>query len=179
MAGDLTVSPALPSVYASSFPVPAQISSAGGAATERFIEFFIATIRNPHTRRAYHRAVTRFFAWCDQVGVEALGALRPLHLATYIEGLGHSHERATVKLHFAALRRLLDWLVTGGFLATNPATSVKGPSLVMTRGKTPVLAAEEVRHLLDSISLTQVEKLTKSIVPDLMGYRDRALIALM
>jgi integrase/recombinase XerC len=39
----------------------------------RFLEFFAATIRNPHTRRAYGRAVAEFLAWCADAGV----TLRP------------------------------------------------------------------------------------------------------
>jgi hypothetical protein len=31
----------------------------------RYVEFFTANIRNPHTRRAYARACGRFFAWCE------------------------------------------------------------------------------------------------------------------
>ncbi len=177
---DLTTRPpALPTIHGKNFVVPDQIASAGSATTERFVEFFIATIRNKNTRRAYHRASLQFFAWCDRAGLAELGGLRPLHLATYIEGLSQTHERATVKLHLAALRRLLDWMVTGGFLDTNPATSVKGPALVMARGKTPVLAAEEVRKLLDSIPLARTPASSGSILPDVAGLRDRALIALM
>lgn len=170
--------PALPTSLGDGLVVPAQISSAGGAATERFVEFFIATIRNPNTRRAYHRAVMRFFAWCDQVGLTEFSDLRALHVATYIETLGQSHERASVKLHLAALRRLLDWMVTGGFLPNNPATSVKGPTLSVRRGKTAVLTAAEVRALLDSIPLTRIDKVGKAEL-DPAGIRDRALIALM
>jgi hypothetical protein len=38
---------------------------------------------------------------------------------------------------------LFDWLVTGGILASNPATSVRGPKHVIKRGKTPVLTADQ------------------------------------
>ena len=78
-----------------------------------------------------------------------------------------------------AIRRLFDWLVTGGFLATNPATSVKGPTLQVRRGKTAVLTAAEVRKLLDNIPLTRTEARSSSTSPDVAGLRDRALIALM
>jgi hypothetical protein len=44
--------------------VPALIADAGDAAARRYVEFFTANIRNPHTRRAYARACGRFFAWC-------------------------------------------------------------------------------------------------------------------
>ena len=50
-------------VLPSDFPVPAIIAAAGGKASEHFLEFFAATIRNKNTRMAYYRAVVRFFAW--------------------------------------------------------------------------------------------------------------------
>ena len=174
----ITTPPALPVFRGESVAIPIQIADAGEAATERFVEFFIATIRNENTRRTYLRAVKRFFSWADQAGLAELDALRPLHVATYIEALGQSHERASVKLHLAALRRLLDWMVTGGYLNTNPATSVKGPALKVRRGKTNVLTAAEVRQLLDNIPLTRVSK-QGQVEPDPAGARDRALIALM
>ena len=40
--------------------VPALVRAAGGRAQTRFWEFFVSNIRNPHTRRAYARAVQEF-----------------------------------------------------------------------------------------------------------------------
>ena len=48
--------------------VPVLIADLGDAAAWRYVEFFTANIRNPHTRRAYARACARFFAWCDDRG---------------------------------------------------------------------------------------------------------------
>ena len=175
---ELTPSLTLPAIRGESIAIPDQIVAAGEAATERFLEFFIATIRNENTRKTYLRAVKRFFAWADQAGLVELDALRPLHVATYIEALSQSHERASVKLHLAALRRLLDWMVTGGYISTNPATSVKGPALQVRRGKTAVLTAAEVRQLLDSIPLTHIDK-SGQVKPEAAGLRDRVLIATM
>ena len=42
--------------------LPRLITSAGDRAGIRFMEFFGANIRNPHTRRAYNRAVADFLA---------------------------------------------------------------------------------------------------------------------
>ena len=39
-----------------------------------------------NTRRAYLRACSRFFAWCEGRGLE-LGTIRSVHIAAYIEGL--------------------------------------------------------------------------------------------
>ena len=58
--------------------------------------------------------------------------------------------------------------MVGQILPFNPASSVRGPRHTVRKGKTPVLAAEEARALLDVID-----------VSTLMGLRDRALIGLM
>ena len=48
---------------------PALITAAGDRAAYRFLEFFTAQIRNPHTRRAYVRAVGAFCAWLEDRGL--------------------------------------------------------------------------------------------------------------
>ena len=42
--------------------LPGIIVAAGERAGVRFLEFFAAAVRNPHTRRAYTRAVGDFLA---------------------------------------------------------------------------------------------------------------------
>ena len=53
-----------------SHPAPALVAAAGERAAYRFLEFFTAQIRNPHTRRAYARAVAEFCAWLDRYGLD-------------------------------------------------------------------------------------------------------------
>lgn len=149
-------------------PVPALVAAAGERAAYRFLEFFAAQIRNPHTRRAYARAVAEFCAWLDGYGLPSITAVGSIHVAAYIEELGRVRSPPTVKQRLAAIRMLFDWLATGGVLPFNPATAVRGPTHVVKRGKTPVLAADEARALLDTIDLTTP-----------IGLRDRALIGLM
>src|SRR5207249_2296134 len=74
----------------------------------------------------------------------------------------------SVKLQLAAIRMLFDWLVVGQIVPVNPASAVRGPRHVVRKGKTPVLSAEETRHLLASIGVRTP-----------VGLRDRALIALL
>jgi site-specific recombinase XerD len=148
--------------------LPALITAAGDQAARRFLEFFAATIRNPHTRRAYSRAVADFLAWCGEYGVTSITAVQPLHVATWIEMQTRALAAPTVKLRLAAIRHLFDWLVTGQVIVVNPAASVRGPAHVSRTGKTPVLEPEEARALLDAIDTTTPA-----------GLRDRALIALM
>ena len=137
-------------------------------AQRRFLEFFAVTIRNAHTRRAYARAAGEFLAWCEARGVTSIGAVQPLHVAAWVEQLGHEVSAPTVKQRLAGVRHLFDWLVTGQVMPTNPAASVRGPSHSVKRGKTPVLEPKEARALLDAIDVTTPA-----------GLRDRALIGLM
>lgn len=146
--------------------LPAAILRAGERASWRFIEFFVANIRNKNTRAAYAHAVTAFFTWCERRGIRELSQVSPVVIAAYIEN--HPAAAPTVKQHLAAIRMLFDWLVTGHVVNVNPASSVRGPKYVVKRGKTPVLTADQARTLLDSIE-------TDTIV----GLRDRALIGLM
>src|SRR6516165_9101960 len=147
--------------------LPAIIRAQGERAGRRFIEFFTATIRNRNTRMAYARAVKRFFDRCDEhhLGLEDT---EPIAIAAYIEELGSEIAKPSVKQHLAAIRQLFDYLVTGGILVSTPAGSVRGPKFVVTRGKTPVLSGAEMRQLLKSIDTSE-----------LIGLRDRALLALM
>ncbi len=147
--------------------LPSIIRAQGERASRRFIEFFTASIRNRNTRMAYARAVKQFFDWCDQHRLE-LHEIEAVTVAAYIELLGNQTSKPTVKQHLAAIRRLFDYLTTGGILVVNPAASVRGPKYVVKRGKTPVLSAEEARKLLDSIESNT-----------LIGVRDRALIGAM
>ena len=148
--------------------LPALVAAAGERAEIRFLEFFASAIRNPHTRRAYARAVAGFLTWCAEHGVTSLPAVQPLHVAAWIEGQAQERSAPTVKQQLAAIRHLFDWLVVGQVVPLNPAASVRGPAHSARKGKTPVLDPAEARTLLDSID-----------VGTPIGLRDRALIALM
>ncbi len=148
--------------------LPAIVIASGERGAYRFLEFFASNIRNLNTRAAYFYNVCEFFAWCQGHGVRELAAVRPHHVAGYIERMTKTHAPPTVKQHLAALRMLFDWLVVGQIVPTNPAGSVRGPKYVVKQGKTPVLLGEEARRLLDSIKTDTV-----------VGLRDRAFIALL
>ncbi|HDR9102707.1 TPA: tyrosine-type recombinase/integrase [Burkholderia vietnamiensis] len=148
--------------------VPALVTAAGERAGQRFLEFFAAAIRNPHTRRAYARAAGDFLTWCAGAGVPSIVAVQPLHVASWVELQTRMHAAPTVKQQLAAIRHLFDWLVTGQVVPVNPAASVRGPSHSVRTGATPVLDRTEARQLLDSIDVSTP-----------IGLRDRALIALM
>src|SRR5260370_6708459 len=147
---------------------PSLVAAAGARASYRFLEFFTAQIRNPHTRRAYARAATEFFDWLEAQGVTQITAIKGVHVAAYIEQLQRGRSAPTAKLRLAALRHLFDWMVIGQIMPTDPAAAVRGPRYIVRRGKTPVLDPAEARQLIDAIDTTTVIRL-----------RDPALIGLM
>jgi len=174
MSGPKTELPVIrrPTVAAGSLALaegkwPSLIVRAGAAAQERFLEFFVATIRNKNTREAYFRAISRFLKWADERHLE-LEDIRPIHVASYIEGFTVGLADPSVKQHLAAIKMFFDWMVTGQIVPFNPASSVRGPKHVVKKGKTPVMTAEEARQLIESIGVDSV-----------VGLRDRALIATM
>ena len=149
--------------------LPAVIEASGERARKRAFEFFVAQIRNENTRRAYGRALSSFFAFMESGGIGCVQDIEPKHVAAYLEALNkHGASIPTQKQHMAAVRMLLDYLVTGGVMDFNPALSVRAPRQSTQKGKTPVLTADEAGELLRSIP-------TDNIV----GLRDRALIGLM
>ncbi len=152
----------------SSLVVPAIVADTHRDASERFIEYFAATIRNPNTRAAYMNAVADFLRFEPVADLGSLAEIRSIHVSAYIESLGERFAPQTVKQRLAALRGLFDWLARHGVLETNPAAPVRGPSYTTKRGKTPILTAAEAKRLIGSIE-----------TDTLVGLRDRALIATM
>jgi site-specific recombinase XerD len=148
--------------------LPARLFAPTPKAARRVLEFFTAQINNDHTRKAYLNATRRFAAWCEAHGLHELAHVEPFHVAAFVKELQRQFSAPTVKQHLAALRMLFDWLVTGHVLEVNPAHAVRGPRYVVTKGKTPVLAADEARAVLDAID-----------TGTLTGLRDRALIGVM
>ena len=154
---------AAPATYQASVP---SLFGRDEASAKRTFEFFAVSIRNPNTRKAYARAAADFAIWCEAHNINDVRQVQPVHVAAYIESLRIA--APSVKQRLAALRMLFDWLVIGQVMPTNPASSVRGPRHSVKKGKTPVLAAEEARALLDAIDASTI-----------IGLRDRALIGLM
>ncbi len=115
-------------------PLPALIERAGGAVRFAWNEFFYAEHHNPHTQKAYLRAVRRFLDWAEGQGVE-LKAITPGMVGQYLAALGGS--AAKRNLHLSALRGLFDGLVRRHAVLLNPAASVWGVEEKVIEGKTP------------------------------------------
>ena len=139
----------------------AVIENAGGGAILAAEEFFIAGLRNPHTRRAYSRHVIGFLEWCDQRGT-ALAGVTPGVATAWFETL---NSVATQRMALSALRRFFSLLVTRHAVLLNPFDSLQGPRLDRREGKAALITPVQVRQLLGSINLSRP-----------VGHRDRAVI---
>lgn len=157
--------------------LPVLVERAGGAARFAWDEFFYAEHHNPHTQKAYLRAVKRFLAWVEGQEVE-LAAITPRQVGEYLVGLGGSPAKKNLAL--AALRGFFDRLVNRHVVILNPAASVKGVKDTVVEGKTPEITIDQARKLLASIKLSRQVK-TKGgepvEMPLVVGLRDRAILA--
>ena len=128
------------------------LARAGGAAVFASDEFFGARIRNPHTRRAYGRAVARFLAWVEADGVD-LARVTP-----GMAGRRRSNRRSRAAGQYCA------GLVQRHAMILNPFASVTGERYQVIEGRTPEITISQARALLASFD-TSV----------LVGLRDRAV----
>jgi site-specific recombinase XerD len=150
--------------------LPPLVLAAGEGAARAFLYFFVAHIRNRHTRRAYARQARDFLAWCEARGLGDVRQVRTEHAAAYVEALARGRlETSSVKQALAALRALFDWLVVRQAVpAGSPFAAVRGPRLVVDEGRTPCLDGGQVVGLFEAIP-----------ADTLVGLRDRALVGLM
>jgi hypothetical protein len=92
---------------------PAFVAAAGARASYRFLEFFTAQIRDPHTRRAHPMPSGEFFDWVEEKGVTQLEVIesvqcRDLHRAVEPSAIRADHEAMP-----RPARHVLDWMVIG------------------------------------------------------------------
>lgn len=148
--------------------LPALIYREPAATRKSFVEFFAANIRNPNTRKAYHRAACGFLDWLNSIGIANLSKIEPVHVASWVELMALRYSTPSVKLKLAGIKMLLDWLVVHQAIPANPAASVKSPRHIVRKGRTPVLEPSEARQLIQAIDTSSP-----------IGLRDRALIGTM
>ncbi len=155
--------PSLPNPLATGHDMPPILVEAGPAADFAWSEFFSGKIRNPHTRKAYLRSVTRFLKWAEAKGV-SLEKITPGMVGLFFDQ--HPGSIPSKKLDLAALRAFFDALVTRHVIILNPAASVRTERYKAVEGSTPEITSEQARTLLDSIDTST-----------LIGLRDKAILA--
>ena len=141
---------------------PAVLLRAGKNAAFAADEFFSAMLANPHTRRAYRRAVSRFLSWCDGQAIE-LSRVTPGDAGRYIGELAALV--STQVQAVAALRKFFDVLTLRHVVPLNPFVSVRAQRFQVIEGRTREITQGQARQLLGSFDLSRGA-----------GLRDRAIV---
>lgn len=153
--------------------------NSGELAIRLYNDFINVGLRSVQSARTYRSVTRSFFIWCEAQGLADLIDVEPSHVKAYLVHrdveLGKT---GSVSTHFSAVRSMFHAFVAGGYLVSNPATSVKHQIPKGREGKTPVISTSEVRAILDVIfeGSSGSPALKK---PKETDYRDRALISLM
>ena len=123
--------------------LPALVAASGVRASYRFLEFFTANIRNPHTR-APMRAPPPNSSIGSRGRRSRARAVQSVHVATHRAGAG----AVRAERQAAACRSAPPVRLDGDRPdhADYPAAAVRGPRHVVRRGKTPVLDPAEARR---------------------------------
>jgi hypothetical protein len=107
----------------------------GERASLRFLQFLAANILNPHTRRAYSRAVSEFMARCEDNGVTSITAVALTSITAPTPAAPATDPSADYRDHFEALTglSLLECLHcrSGIMVVAKPSA----PCLISARGR--------------------------------------------
>lgn len=173
-----TVSPAYEPVPDTTGAVPPMVLvRSGQRAVQLYNDYLHLSIKSDDSRKTYRSALTLFMRWCDEQNLEELVDVEPRHVRGYLDHRTKALQRtASARVHYAAIKALCQYLVECGFLASNPAASVRYAFVNESKGKTPVISPTDVRALLLSIpdDIQSEEHPAKQT-----DLRDRALICLM
>ncbi len=143
------------------------VEHAGPAARFAWEEYCYAEHHNPHTQRAYLRAVKAFLGWAEGQGVE-LAAITPGMVGLYLVGLGGSPSKQ--EQHLAALRGFFDRMVNWHVCILDPASSVRGVKDQVIEGKTPKITIDQAQTLLQSVDTGHVVDLRNRAILATLAY---------
>lgn len=104
--------------------------------------------RSPSTRRAYVGDVEAFVAWALQRGLDGPGDVDRRTLREYLSVMTRrGDERSSIARRRASLRRYFAWLLERGYLESDPAARLSGPSAASVLPT--VVLREQLEFLLD------------------------------
>lgn len=128
-------------------------------------EFIESLNRRETTKDTYRKALREFSKWLGNVSPIGLNSDDITRYKDYI--LSKKLSPTSMSAYLTAVRRFYDYLVSAGKIRENPAKRVKG-------------SRRPERHLTDTISRNDVDKLLQSIdTSSPLGLRDRAILSLM
>jgi len=132
---------------------PAIVTAAGQRAQLRFLEFFAASIRNVHMRRAYAGAAGESLARCESIGV-ALGVRQRSHAVTtpirdQQAGFALSNRESTGRVRIQVFGRShsATWRIVAGSVEITSELGVGSVALGALASAPSIAAAEKLREM--------------------------------
>ncbi|GAA3405372.1 site-specific tyrosine recombinase XerD [Paenibacillus hodogayensis] len=120
-----------------------------------------------NTLESYERDLVQYIEHLDRQGVQSLGEMGKLHIATYLHELKQlGRAPATVSRTIVSIRAFCQFLVKEGLMASDPSLHMETPKLEKRLPK--VLTVEQVGLLLDAPETTSAS-----------GMRDKAMLELL
>jgi len=141
--------------------------SALRAAVDEFLRYLrVERQLSPLTQENYGRQLTTLSEMAEEMKLESWAQLEPAQVRSMASrsrraGLGPS----SLALRLSALRSFLDWQVSQGKLAANPAKGITTP--------------RNARHLPKNIDVDEVNQLLEIDLNDPLAVRDRAMLEVM
>ena len=156
---------------------PHVLIRSGHNAVKMYNNFLYLSIRSDDSRQTYKSILSIFLRFCDTLEIKDMLDIEPDHVRAYLDHRTKDLQRvASARTHYSAIKSLFQYLVDQGYMAFNPAASVNYAFVDSQKGKTPVIAASDVRALILSIPDDMEDLDNPAKQTDL---RDRALIGLM
>jgi integrase/recombinase XerD len=117
--------------------------------TDRFLEHLsVEKGYSPHTVRAYSADLARYREWAGRSGVDPL-ALTHRQLRLYLAELDRAHyARRTIARRLSAVRSLFAYLVSEGFVTSDPAAVLLAPKPPARLPR--IVPSDELQALLDA-----------------------------
>lgn len=138
------------------------------AAVPAELEWF-ANLDNPQTRRAYRGDISEFMAFIGMTMPEQFRGITRAHVLAWRQSLEQRGlNGASIRRKLSALSSLYEYLCDRQAVIHNPVRGVKRPAVDTYEGKTPALADDQARQLLDAPDSTTGK-----------GKRDRAILAVL
>ena len=130
---------------------------------------WFASIANPNTKRAYRADIGDFMQFLGIQDASMLRLVKRAHVLAWRKTFDDRQlEPATVRRKIAAVSSLFNFLCDANAVDGNPADGVKRPNVGANEGKSPALADEQAKQLLEAPSRSTVK-----------GLRDRAILSIL
>lgn len=132
---------------------------------------WLANFVSPQTKRTYRNAVKEFISFHQITSSAELRTIDQAHIIAWRDALIQNNASAkTINCRISAISSLFKHLAEKQQVQINPTIGVKRPRSNSDQVKTPVITAEQVRHMLAAPDLNTLKGCRDSVVLHILFY---------